>query len=324
MKLAFVWSFEKPDGLDGWKLKDDSFQYTIRRLAEDQDKQGNQNKCYILAKNGADIDCEDEKTKNLFYKLRRSELEIIKELTRIDPDVIFAQGFGTGLGNSIPDFFPDTKKVLTYVGGEILGNFNGYNVISVSRDFQKKEVESKMTREDCKVVVVPYGADTTRFKIQEDQKKLVDVLIVASDLPVKRLGLLRQARKELKDLKFSFIGSEARIPYEYMPNVYNSAKISAIVSTREDGGPRVVPESFACGVPVLTCHDSEGVWTATERFEEVGEIVRPRVDNIVEGIKRLIDRCDDDMRLKCREIAEKELSYKQMYKKYVDVLNGLY
>lgn len=333
MKIAFVWDFEKEGGLQYWLDKDDSFQYTIKKLAYDRDpKTKGVNECTIFAKSKQSIDGAS-KDGSVKCSLRPTWQKLMIALGMFKPDIIFAQGFGTTLSNALPDFFKNTKKILTYVGGPLEGRLIPYDVISVSREYQKeylmrkgKEAQAETGKKyNLNVVVIPYGVDIKRFKMQ-NVKRLIDVVVVADNLPVKRLHLLKEAQKKLKDLRFSFVGYEVRIPYGYIPNIFSAAKISAIVSTREDGGPRVVPESLACGAPVLTCWDSEGVWSATKKFTDVGDVVSPDVDSIVFGIKDLIARVSDkeEMRKQCREIAVKELSYEQMYKKYKVIVYELF
>lgn len=330
MRLAFAWDFEKEEGLQYWLDKDDSFQYTIKKLAYDRDPDsGGVNDCTIFARNKQNVDGSSEDG-SVKYSLRTTWQEIVHAMSEYKPDIIFSQGFGTTLSNAIPDFFKETKKILTYVGGPLEGKAIPYDVISVSREYQKEEIFRKVTIAEkelnkkftANVSVVPYGVDTEKFNIQNTQRP-IDVVVAADNLPVKRLHLLKDAQRQLKDLKFSFVGYETKIPYEYMPNIFNSTKISTIVSTREDGGPRVVPESLACGTPVLTCWDSEGIWSATERFELVGRVVRPTVKDICSGITELLEYCSDDVRKICREVVEKELSYEQMYEKYKVIVDGL-
>lgn len=100
----------------------------------------------------------------------------------------------------------------------------------------------------CPVFLFPEGVDTTLFDERQDVTRTPDIGWVGTDIPVKRLQMIREACKEFGPLHTSIRNERTQ---EEMPGFYNSIAIIANASMAE-GCPRPLLEGMACGAfPVM-------------------------------------------------------------------------
>lgn len=119
----------------------------------------------------------------------------------------------------------------------------------------------------CPLYLFPEGVDTQLFHPMKEINREEAVAWAGSDMPIKRLELLRKACE-------NFIPLHTAIGHQYsekeMPAFFSAASIVACASTAE-GCPRPILEGMACGAfPVST---NVGIIPEVLRHKENGYIV---------------------------------------------------
>jgi len=101
-----------------------------------------------------------------------------------------------------------------------------------------------------------------------------------------------------------FLGS---VPNHDLPKYYSAADLLCAVPTYQEGFPRVVLESLACGTPILGAN-CQGIREATD--DSVAWLIEPTYDTFAEALSGLIrtPSTASHRRFACRRFAEERYS----------------
>jgi glycosyltransferase involved in cell wall biosynthesis len=143
----------------------------------------------------------------------------------------------------------------------------------VKKTFIDKGVPSE------KLIVVNAGIDTSLFARntslrpseftilfigQISVKKGAHMLLEAFhqlNLPKAKLVIIADVWDELEELYKRYAGDNIKryeyVQYRDLSSLYNSASV-LVVPSLEDGGPKVMPEAMACGIPVIASNYTQG------------------------------------------------------------------
>lgn len=309
MKIVFAWNNIVADP-DYMKKKDDNIQYTIYKLAEE----------------GYDVHCVNS-GKLLDFEYRGIKFHfspnIIDTILSLKPDALFVHEFNSNLMyscNNIP-----CRKIVQDCGGHIFTfDFSKYDAVIVTRHYQKSLINHP------NVVVIPLGVDLKSFKPENVEKKW-DVVCVANNVPAKRMHILKNFQSRMK-FKMLIIGRN----YEKtdapnldiisclnkdIPKYLNASKVFAMVSAKEDTGPRAVSEATACGLPIITMIDSLGIQSIVARAD-CGFIAEHfNFQELLEGLLK-----DEELRNRlgknARKYAEEHFDQEKNYLLYKQTILG--
>jgi glycosyltransferase involved in cell wall biosynthesis len=208
------------------------------------------------------------------------------------------------------------------------------DVVITTSDFTKKEVEEQVKISGGKIRVIPEGIDTSLYKPmdkKECRRKLgldVDkkyILVVSSNLPHKRMDIVRAVLKEIRrsaedvlllkagygqGLEEEGVINVGFIPEEKMPILYNAADVLLHTSEYEGFGTPAL-EALACGVPVVisTCTPLSAELRPYARYVDLsGDYIRNFVEGIFDALEKGVDKS-------VIEIAQRKFSWKEIAKK---------
>jgi glycosyltransferase involved in cell wall biosynthesis len=211
-----------------------------------------------------------------------------------------------------------------------------------------------------KLVVIPNGVDTTKFKpmssdVLKRNLNIIDEKLIVSVGRIdeqKGFQLLIQALPgilEKFDVKLVIVGTgpylpslksiaekrgqqdkvifAGRVSDDDLPKYYNLADVFAFPTLRLEGLPYVIPEAMACGRPVISSRIG-GIPTAIKNGRD-GILIEPgNLDELTKNILYLLGNEDaaNAMGKRAREKVINELSLDKMVedtiKVYEDVING--
>lgn len=170
-------------------------------------------------------------------------------------------------------------------------------------------IRAGVPKEKIKYVPSMY-IDLEIFKSMNLEKKY-DILFVGRRVANKGIDLFTEAANKLK-AKNLVVDGWANDSYE-LAKIYNESKL-LIVSSYNEGGPRVMLEAMACGIPVLCTR----VGLAPELLPE-SQLIDWSVDDIVHKAKRILEQGST---FDGRVVAER-FEKKAMIKGYAEALKTL-
>lgn len=191
-----------------------------------------------------------------------------------------------------------------------------------------------------KSIYIPNGVDLNRFKVSDSKvnKKTKTVLAVGAFTEQKRLDLAINAvskldnvnlviaggggelKDEIYDLGMKKLG-EGRfklitVPFEKMPEVYQSADLFTLPSRPSESFGNVLVEAMACGLPVVATRDL----VRENIVGDAGLLVDPtNTEEYADAIKKALD---SDWGGSPRHQAEK-FSWDEIAKSYNDLISNL-
>ncbi|ADV47239.1 glycosyltransferase [Nitratifractor salsuginis] len=192
---------------------------------------------------------------------------------------------------------------------------------------EKLGIDPKMKNKN---ILIENGVSIRNLVDSHQDKKSLKVLYVGRDAPVKRLHLIRDVAKKLKDISFKFVGVSPNHMdsknidaigkvYDLDP-YYSDADILLMTSSRE-GFPMAIMEAMAHGVVVISTDVggiSKHVKNAYNGFLIKGDDEKMIIEDAVSIIGSL-DRDRDklkSMSIYAYEYAKKHFDIKHFYKKY--------
>ena len=217
-------------------------------------------------------------------------------------------------------------------------SLNNLTLVPVSDWLSNHLKESFM--KDQKIQVIHNGIDIDVFKPYNVHRKNgeFEILGVASNwkmrkglpdffelrkiLPPKyHITLIGLSKKEMRNLPNGVTGLERTNNVEELVSYYNKADV-LVNPTYEDNFPTINLEALACGTPVITYRTGgspESIDETTGIVIEQGNVVA-----LADGIKNM---CNDankrEVRMCCRERAEKLYDQSNCYKTYIDLYKSL-
>lgn len=220
--------------------------------------------------------------------------------------------------------------------------------IRVVNQFQVPEFLVRLGIEREKIVHLPsFYLDSKIFHQQNIEKKY-DLLFAGRlvsnkglDLLVKIIALEKKVNPKIKvgivgsgpeEMKFKKeirqLGLHENVVYlgwlknnQELASVYNQAKVLLVTSYNE-GGPRVGLEAMACGTPVIST--KVGIMLDIIKNGENGFLVDNAPEKFMEKINYLLNNDQDYWRIS-RQAAEiiKQFDYRALIKNYADKLKAL-
>ncbi|KKU85346.1 MAG: hypothetical protein UY14_C0026G0008 [Parcubacteria group bacterium GW2011_GWA1_47_9] len=152
----------------------------------------------------------------------------------------------------------------------------------------------------------------------EAVKKLGLKTIIVGDGPLKES--LKFKVKSLK-LENQIIFHGWAKDSQEVAELMNKSKI-LVMSSYNEGGPRVVPEAMACGVPVLAT--AVGIMPEIIKSGESGEIIDWNSENIVQKVKALLDNpAQFDLYVRRGLEIARQFGKKEAIKNYAEKLQSL-
>lgn len=174
-----------------------------------------------------------------------------------DPDVIFARG-GFKEYDDVLFRHPRSLKIYYGAGQRFVPNtkFQDYNLVIVDCDKQLDLVKFPST-----IFIKPAAPVFCPMY----HKKKYDIIFVGNEHPKGIKGhnfVLDNTPKSYSILQVGIVSSETRKKYPHvqflgwqprkkLPKLYGMAKFAVVANTHIDSCPRVIPESLACGCPIL-------------------------------------------------------------------------
>ena len=204
--------------------------------------------------------------------LERWVLDFYTYKSRFNPDVIIARG-GFDAYTPILKKYPNAFKIYYGAGKRFFPQgYDGFDLIVVDSPQQLLVVRKKFPKIRSSLFIKP-AADNIFFKVEG--KKEYDCIFVGNYTSPKRDlknhgFILKSFPKDLKLLQVGIAPSSIRKRYPHvkflgwqprnnLKYLYANAKISIVACTSIDSCPRVIPESLACGCPLLIL-DSVRFW----------------------------------------------------------------
>lgn len=327
-RLAFLWYAPKYEKY--WDVKIDALQNTIAKLSHDNVVQifTTSETTYKPIDNGKTMGFRDFKAnkknafkkiingQNIFFNNHKDYRELIIELRRFKPDMIFMNVFHKDIWKRVIKAFPDTWKSIKHFGSPNLTQWGAKDLDSliVQQEYLRVGVVDHNKVSIDKVVVAPYGIETDIFKPMDVEKEYTGVMLADFREKVKRQHLLIDAWTDIPGRllligryerslpsgyhescmeQAEYLGIRDRIdfmddiPHSEIPALLNKAKIALLTSAWE-GGSLALMEMMACGLPALVLSDCHG---NTNRIVPGvdGLVARPTPACIAETTLRLLD-----------------------------------
>ncbi|MGB8216467.1 MAG: glycosyltransferase family 4 protein [Candidatus Methanoperedens sp.] len=197
-------------------------------------------------------------------------------------------------------------------------------IIAVSKEL-KEDIKKQFNVPEDKVVFIPNGIDVDKFRpgfeVSELRKKygLQNEKIILTigvmtgqkghDLLIRSMPELLKGDRNLKLILVGFgpkmndlenmarklnvlenIVFTGKVPYDKLPLYYNLADVFVFPTMRVEAGPLVIPESMACGKPVIASRIG-GIPTVIENYVD-GILIEP--GNLKELKKKIIEILGDE------------------------------
>lgn len=180
-----------------------------------------------------------------------------------------------------------------------------------------------------KIILYHYWVDAKFKPLKQKKTGKFVALFVGRFLMEKGIFVLLEAARKLPEINFHFIGSgplqslvksraikEKNIQYEGvrtkddLPSFYTKADICVIPSLPKEsvyteGIPRVMIESFSCGLPVIAT-DVGGLKDYVT--SSVGFIIQPNTASLVAMLQKLSRKNLRSMQANCLTVAQKEFA----------------
>ena len=303
LKIVFLWHWLKrstPE-LNGVFAAKDSLIHAIGLLSQEYDI-----KLISLSK---DEDYElYSSEQNIYYIFRSSWNELINEVRKINPDILFINHHPSNYTKILKNLSLLRAKKIIYYSSPIR-HLSGYhkalNAHLVHHEYQKaillqKGVDAK------KVYVAPKTADLSLFKPVKTVKKWDCIYPMRGKIGYWKRPEL--AIKACKIKKFSICMPGAVIPPKYnwvttydkwvsqreLAKLYNQSKCLVITSNDREMGPRVIPEAAACNIPIVCCNDNRACVSWVKKIG--GFIAEPDPVDIAEKIEEAISSTNVEYR----------------------------
>lgn len=211
-----------------------------------------------------------------------------------NPDVIMCRG-GFPQFDHVMGRNPGALKIYYGAGKRFFPvyNFKNYDIILVDSLSQQKVVHSKFKCK-CEVFVKP-AADNIFYPVRSEKK--YDVVFAPNMYsPRKRCEFFLSSVPEsvqvvvagkvdksmIRRKNLTYIGWVTR---SCMRSIYAQSKIAVCPSSGGDSCPRVIPESLACGIPVLVSSDVN-LWQDKYINAQTGRIAP--VENFFEELAAML------------------------------------
>src|SRR3989344_2171252 len=228
---------------------------------------------------------------------------------------------------------------------KIFINFDARRASAI-RTINNNQVPSFLVRAGVpkeKIIYVPaFYIDLDIFKLMGLDKEY-DLIFVGRLVKNKGVNLFLEAVKKLglktiivgdgplkESLKFKVksLKLENQIIFhgwakdsQEVAELMNKSKI-LVMSSYNEGGPRVVPEAMACGVPVLAT--AVGIMPEIIKSGESGEIIDWNSENIVQKVKALLDNpAQFDLYVRRGLEIARQFGKKEAIKNYAEKLQSL-
>lgn len=188
-----------------------------------------------------------------------------------DPDVIFARG-GFSEYDQVMHRHPGAFKVYYGAGRRFLpaSAFTDYDLILNDSPEQLEITKKKFPHIKSSLFVKPAAENIFR---PEPSTKQYDVIFVGNEMAAGIKGhafMLPRIPKHLKAVQVGIASKKIRrsypnihftgwIPRDQIPAIYGKSKVAICGCDAIDSCPRVIPESLACGCPLLVL-DSVKFW----------------------------------------------------------------
>jgi len=183
---------------------------------------------------------------------------------------------------------------------------------------EEKELLVSMGVNSSKIEVIPNAINTEIFTPEKSKRKNNNILWIGRLVPGKKpelaIKIIAELNKDIPDVTLTMIGDGPLkhkcvrltknlglennirminfIPYKMMPKIYQAADVLLITSAQE-GVPRVMLEAMACEVPVIM---SSKLWHIRSLIKGCGMIFDAEdISSAVIQLKRLL--ASDNLRL---------------------------
>ena len=356
-RLAFLWTV--PDYEEYWDVKIDALQNAIAKLSYD-------NVVQIFASSIASYSVVDDDSKwghksyeankkntykriingqNIFFNNYDNYRELIIELRKFKPDMIFMNLFHENLWKRVIKSFPETWKAVKHYGNPLLTLWGAKDLdnIIVQQEYLRVGIADHNPIPIDKVVTTPYGIETDIFKPLDIKKEYTGVMLSDFREKIKRQHLLIEAWKDIPGRLLLIGRYERSIPHDYhescmeqaeylgisdridfiddvphneVPAMLNKAKIGFLTSAWE-GGSIALLEMMACGLPTIVLSDCHG---NTNRIKDGvdGLIADPTPKSIAETTLKLLENYEQ-MGMN----ASKRVRWEYPYDSTYDIYRGL-
>lgn len=313
IKIFFVWHWLKKTSEDahGTFAVFDSLMFAIRQLS----KLYNVKIICLSEENSGKYFCKEQEIEYVFLK---TEGEIIKWLSAHPSDVIFINHHSKNYKGFLKEINNLKALKLIYYSSPILikaGNFKSWimNLLSnsankelkkldyhfVHHDYQKKQLLSVLKIDEERVLVAPKTADLEIFRPAKEEKKWDCVYpgrctegywkrpeLAIEACAIARKTLVMPGAKLTKAYKYVTVFNNWLNAKE-LADVFNKSKCMVITSDDTEMGPRVIPESAACNLPIICCSDSSACSSHIKKIG--GFIARPDPSDLAEKIRLAVN-----------------------------------
>ena len=331
-RIAFVWSYQASYEREFWDTKIDSLQHSIQELSKN-------NVVQVILPVKSSSRREIIHGQNTYFVNWANKEEIINELRRFRPHMIFMNMFHGLMWPKIISEFPGVWKSIMHYGSNILHlpYADSLDAILVQMEYLRPLVAKANKISIKKVHHAPFCIEQWLFKPKESTKEYAGVMLADFRSGVKRQDLLIQAWKNIPG-KLLLIGRFERsmprgyhrfcmdlaaklgmrdkiifqdgCPHNQIPDLLNKAKIAFLTSSHE-GGSRALKEMMACGLPGLVLSDCAGNVNMIKNGVD-GLIADPTPESIVEKALEIIKR-HKDMGVKASNRMRKTYPYHVMH-----------
>jgi glycosyltransferase involved in cell wall biosynthesis len=207
--------------------------------------------------------------------------------------IIHAQGLIAGLVAVLLKKIFRTKAYITLLA---LYDFDGKGLVSKVSKFVlnncdiifvegingKKEVESLIGSHIC-IRTFNHWCDQETFKpLRERPVEKIRVLFIGRPIPEKGKHIIEGAERILNNPKYEFVYVE-NMPYEKLPELYQSCHICCCPSLYSEGMTRVVTEAACCGCAVITSNCG----SLPEQVAGWGLAIEPTPENFAKAIEHV-------------------------------------
>ena len=308
-RIAFLWGYQSSYASRYWESKIDSLQHAIATLSKNNVVQvyvsiaENTHRKIILGQN--------------VVFLNKDTGNIIQELRRFRPHMIFMNMFHEKKWVKVINAFPNVWKALMHYGSQNLKVPYAKNLdaVLVQMEYLRSKVAEANDIPIEKVHKFPFCVEQWLFKPTSTNKEYTGVMLADFRDKVKRQHLLIQAWKDIpgkllligrfersipKDYHQTCISQANRlgisdritfkngVPHAQLPEILNKAKIGFLTSKHE-GGSRALKEMIACGLPCIVLSDCDGNVNMIKDGVD-GLVAEPRAESIAEKTQQLLGK----------------------------------